>query len=138
MDERLLFIRLMKERGLPAPTPRLLRIQPPLDNSGETDCWTHAAAYARETGAVYVEGICYLPPKEDGRPRVAAHAWCVEDSPFGARVVEFTPGYEQAFGYLGLPLDLDSTAGRRAEVDGRRYSIIELDFAIKERGGTPS
>jgi hypothetical protein len=128
-DERLVFVQHMREHGEPMPYARRLLIQPPLDDSGDTDCWTYAARYVAEhPDAFYVEGICYLPPKGN-RPRVAAHAWAVEDTPLGPVILEFTPGYEQAFGYRGLPLDVTTPEFARAEHDGHRYSVIELHIA---------
>jgi hypothetical protein len=126
------FVRKARVDGTDMPTARVLRIQAPLDDSGDTDCWTYAHRYAAAAppGTVlYMEGMCYLPPGPDGRPRVAAHAWAVENTPVGHVVVEFTPGYEEAWGYRGFRVPLDHPAVTRAEHGGRRYSAMELMIA---------
>jgi hypothetical protein len=125
MDERLAYVRLVRKIGKPAPTSRVLRLAEPLDDSPETDCWTHAAEYARRTGARYVEGTCL----RYGRTAPQVHAWCEEDTAFGPRVVETTMGYEQAHKYFGVTVDLNSEDARRAEWGGRRYSVLELLLA---------
>lgn len=134
MDARRAFVRYMGKHGVAMPGARRLVIQPPLDDSGDTDCWTYAARYVAEhPGSSYVEGICWLPP-DAGKARVAAHAWVVEDTPFGSQIVEFTPGYERATGYRGLPINTDSEEFQRADDGERRYSVLELMIAI---GATP-
>jgi hypothetical protein len=130
MDARRVFLALMKERGHDMPAARVLDLQPPLDDSGDTDCWTHAYRRARATGASYYEGLVYLPPR-DGRPVISAHAWVVQESPFGAQVVELTRGYERAWGYRGMRVDLDSEEADRAEHGGHRYGVLELDIAVR-------
>jgi hypothetical protein len=130
MDEREVFVRIMQQHGRPAPVQRRLDIQPPLQK-GETDCWTYAYNYAvAHPGARYVEGICFTD-NTDGKITVHAHAWVEEDTPFGAVLVEFTPGYEAARDYRGIALRLDSPEVARAADGDTRYSAIELDIAIR-------
>lgn len=133
MDERLLFARFIKDRGTFAPDARVLNLQAPLDSSDTTDCWTHAAAYAERTGADYVEGIC-LRRKGPGEVVTCAHAWAEEGTPFGRRVVELTPGYEEAYGYRGIVVPRDTESYRRARVGRTRYGVIELDIAFAQQG----
>lgn len=97
------FVRILDKLGRWAPTARRLEIQEPIANDGETDCWTHAWQVAQRTpNARYVEGLCRRSP---GRTDKATHAWVEVDGPFGAMVVETTPGYENASLYRGLVVD---------------------------------
>jgi hypothetical protein len=136
MDERRSFIRFMREFGTPAPLNRRMEIQPEI-TPGETDCWTHAYRYAlAHPGGRYVEGICFTD-REDGKVVVHAHAWIEEDTPFGTVLVELTDGYQHARDYRGWALDLDTPQAARAVDDsGLRYSIIELDIAIREEASS--
>lgn len=95
------FLRLVRKYGRPAPASKHIDAQAPLADDGESDCWTHAWNVARARGALYVEGVCRRP----GTTGVSMHAWVEETTPFGRRIVECTPGYEQASMYVGLPLD---------------------------------
>lgn len=128
-DERRIFAHHVIKHGIDGPTIKVLKIQPPLPGSNDTDCWTHAYRYAVETGADYVEGLCMVD--KNGLPTFHAHAWCEEPTPFGGRrVVELTAGYEDAYNYRGVLVDLTTSFAARAEADGFRYSVLELDIAI--------
>lgn len=128
-DERIAFIQLIRRSGVQMTSSRILDIREATADDGETDCWTLAYNHSLTSGSTYVEGICRLPPREDGRLRIAAHAWCVEETPLGLRVREFTPGYEGAWDYRGLPIRLDTPEAEDAEIDGVRYSVLELQIA---------
>lgn len=120
-DVRWGYVRLVRSQGRPAPTGIVLRLQEPLDDSGETDCWTHARRYAERTGATYVEGVC-----DRGRG-VSVHAWCEETSPLGVRVVvELTKGYENARDYWGVPVDIHSDVAKDSLLNDVYYSVLEL------------
>jgi hypothetical protein len=103
-DAHVVFVRIMRRLGQPAPNTKRLEIQEPIVDDGETDCWTHAWEVAQRTpNARYVEGIC-------GRPGgltkdSATHAWVEADTPFGPVLIECTPGYEDAHSYRGLVVD---------------------------------
>lgn len=95
------FITMVRSFGLPGPASKYVDLQAPVADDGQTDCWTHAWQVAQARGALYVEGMCRRP--QAGGPSM--HAWVEEDTPFGRRIIECTPGYEQASGYIGLGID---------------------------------
>lgn len=96
------FATYMARHGLLSPPDRVVAVQPPVNDDDETDCWTHAWEYVKaHPGALYVEGVC----RRYGRRGIAPHAWVIENSPFGPRVVELTAGYENAFDYRGFVVD---------------------------------
>lgn len=94
------FARMVRQHGKPGANGKRLDLQPLIADDGETDCWTHAWEVAQRTpGARYVEGLCH-----NGKA-LAQHAWVEEDTPFGPRLVECTPGYEEARDYVGIVVD---------------------------------
>lgn len=103
-DAHVVYVRIMRRIGQPAPSAKRLDIQEPIVDDGETDCWTHAWEVASRTpNARYVEGIC-------GRPGgltkdSATHAWVEVDTPFGTTLIECTLGYEEARHYRGIVVD---------------------------------
>lgn len=96
------FVALIQRHGVPRTGARVLDIQPPIVDDGETDCWSHAWDLARATGGRYVEGLCRRTP---ARSRIATHAWVERNTPFGVQIIETTKGYEHASEYRGLVID---------------------------------
>lgn len=118
------YMRMVRLHGQAAPNAKRLDLQDPVADDGETDCWTHSWEVSRATGATYVEGICRRP----GAGGYSMHAWVEEDTPFGRRVVECTPGYEEATDYLGVMVD-NAHGGQveeiTAEWEGPRSSVLQ-------------
>lgn len=122
------YIRLVRTHGAAAPSAKRIDLQPPVADDGETDCWTHAWDIARSTGGTYVEGLCRRP----GAGGFSMHAWAEEDSPFGRRIVEGTPGYEDATDYIGIAVDCTpgGDVDRASNPEGDpRSSVIQLCLA---------
>lgn len=122
------YLRMVRRYGRPGPASKRLDIQAPVADDGETDCWTHAWQVARRTGGTYVEGICTRP----GASGPSFHAWVEETNPLtGATLVECTPGYEEATGYFGIPVDT-TPGGLVDQISGDwtvRSSVIQAALA---------
>lgn len=128
VDERALFENFVRAQGHIGPAHKVLAER--LGQNG--DCWTAAWGYARATGGIYTEGMCFLPADlSEGfaKPRkVRAHAWVEHQTPFGMRIAECTDGYQEAYRYFGVSVD-SSTEGMVARASAawkdERASIIE-------------
>lgn len=80
------------------------------------ECWSNAWHGEGD----YVEGaVSRLAP--DGTVQVGTHAWNVVDG----QVVERTPTYEQAFGYVGIVIDRDKHRAKTADWGLTRSSVTE-------------
>ncbi len=96
------YLALITRYGTRGPAVKRLDIQEPFDIDGQSDCWTHAWEVARRVGGSYVEGFCVRA--FSGGP--SFHAWVEIENPLaGPTIIETTPGYEQATGYMGIAVD---------------------------------
>lgn len=119
------FVRLMRRVAPLREYPVVLDLQPPYDDSGETDCWTHSWKVAHARGGRYMEGVCYR-----GNGRISAHAWVEVDSPLGTQIIETTPGYEQAYAYRGLPVKMTGKDAEMGWYEGLRFSLVQLALSV--------
>lgn len=105
------------------------------------ECWSNAAAWARRyPGRAYCEGLAAMPPVQ--QPDVAAkhgldgEAHCHAFGMEAGEVVEVTPSYGIALGYLIVQLDRAAVDAFRAAVQpdmkGRHCSALQLVLSYGE------
>lgn len=86
------------------------------------ECWTNAWALARQAGLKYFEGVVTLPSG-----RVDTHAWTRDRK---GRVIEPTPGYEDAVSYAGFEVPKELALKLSGAWSGWRSSVLEVMAAM--------